>query len=129
MYIYYNQPLEPQQRAHLLARAQQVYEEKIENIRDKYHLQDDPSPLTPEEMVERINKGLYVIDPKPMNENFYLGMARFHWRDPKDILDKEGYDKAKESLETVYQDTQDAISVQPLSETLKALRNFQTKEF
>lgn len=109
---------------------------KLEEINKVFHLTDDPAPKSAKETLDRIQKGLYVLPPKYLEnseddeDDFCCFsptevMYQIRWRDPAVKEDKEGAKAATKALEAAYQKAYDTATVLDAEKGLAALTEFQ----
>lgn len=121
------------QREHLRSRARSIKNEKSVELRKHFHLYDDASPKTLEELLERLNSGKYVWDKERYKDRQFYGVeevaARIQWRDPSKPADEKGFNAAAEVLEKAYTELKDTLMIVDPKEGLEALRAFEAKSF
>jgi hypothetical protein len=113
----------------LSARLKTIYSEKIAELRRVYFLDEQDKPATIEELIERLTKGAFTFDKDEFDMYKMYGYSIWKyitWRDPKNELDQDGFDKAVEKLNADYEAARDEITFAP---TLDILSKFQAKKF
>jgi hypothetical protein len=120
---------EQESRDYLRNRLSAAYFSKDADLERAYGLRDDSSPQTPQEMVDRILAGKYVIDEKEDGEYYDDLSVYFSWRDPAIKKDREGYDAAHKILKAAHNKASDQVMVLSAAEGLKALQEFEATEF
>lgn len=109
---------------------------KIEAARPTYHMDDDASPSTPADLVQRIKDGKYTFDKKLVNEDgtwkmdvyedWYNASAMLRWRTVP--ADKEGFNAFVKKVRAAERKVEDVIRVSAPSDGLKALQEFEAAE-
>jgi hypothetical protein len=121
---------EQESREHLRHRLSAVFYSKDAGLERTYGLRNDNMPETPQEVVDRIIAGKYVINKRDDDEDYYGGPWEYiEWRDPAIKKDREGYDAAFKILTAAKDKTHDQIMVLSAIEGLKALQEFEATEF
>ena len=118
------------QRHHLRDRLHGVYHDKKTDLRRHFHLDDDPSPKTPQELVDRIKAGQYVLLKNHEGWESWMGpYSGIRWRKPDVVEDLEGYLASEAVLDVARVQAKDGLIVLPVEEGLKTLREFEAKTF
>lgn len=100
-------------RDYFLNRLNGVRFEKGEDLRRKFGLEDDKSPRSPKEVIDRITAGKYVL-PKTDSDDecddyYYRPWELIQWRDPSVKKDNDGFHVAKLALDKLADDTRDKL--------------------
>ena len=123
-------PTDQMQREYLIDRLYHVRSEKHEALLQKFYINPMPAPNTPQELADRLTKGMYTIKSLAKDANYKYDWNGWYydlqWRDPAHPADKEGYDVAEGLMDKVYQDTKDAIMIKAPADGLTALQAFET---
>jgi hypothetical protein len=123
----YNKELD--QKSHLQHRLCDIVEEKIDLLRDKYHLIEPTRPKTLKELKERLAKGEYTIDNHGYSEDYecrpYLHDF-FSWRTVEPDL--KGFEAAREKMEKAKTKVVDQIYLS-YEDGLAALQAFENETF
>lgn len=114
--------LEYRRGNYLEGRLGDVSDYKMDELRQLYHIDDDLTPNTPKEMIDRITAGKYTIEDK---KHYYNSWDGFHWRDPALPADEAGFKTALKQKWKRYQDVKDAIILSPNADALAALKAFE----
>jgi len=120
---------EQESRDYLRNRLSAAYFSKDADLERAYGLRDDSSPETPQEVVDRILAGKYVINKKEDGEYYSELLDYISWRDPAIKKDREGYDTAYKVLKAAHNKASDQVMVLSATEGLKALQEFEATEF
>jgi hypothetical protein len=121
---------EQESREYLCNRLSAAYFSKDADLERAYGLRNDSLPETPQEMVDRILAGKYVINKREYGDDYYGDLLDyFSWRDPAIKKDRDGYDAAHKILKAAHNKASDQIYVLSAAEGLKALQEFEATEF
>jgi hypothetical protein len=120
---------EQESREYLRSRLLAAYFSKDADLERAYGLRDDSSPETPQEVVDRIIAGKYVINKKDEGDYYCELLDYIYWRDPAIKKDREGYDAAHKILKAAHNKASDQVMVLSAAEGLKALQEFEATEF
>ena len=123
--------IEENQREHLRARVYEIRDAKVVTLKRAYGLEDDEAPSTPQELVDRIKAGTFVLNNQTKDEytNVCYATRYIRWRDPAKVEDKEGYRKAKDVLWAAFQKAIDAVTILPVVDGLTAMQAFEAQIF
>ena len=112
---------------YLETRLYMLAEDKSMSFQRQYGLRDDTTPVTPKELVERIQSGMFVIPEEKSEHTHYYGNAVNHirWRDPAKVEDQAGYEKASKALNAERTKVQDAIQILEPAAGLAAVQAFE----
>lgn len=105
-----NKTLDQTQLSYFKDRLASVRYEKDEALLRQFGMSADPTPATPEELIERIEAGKFVLRDSKYGFNL---LDRFSWRDPSVKKDQLGYDAASAALQAEYITLKDAIVTAP----------------
>lgn len=124
--------MEVDQRNHLKRRAETLRTEKLQDLRGKFHIGEDPEFKTKDEILAALKAGNiefndYFFQKDGRLKDMYLPDGTFCLKNPK--TDKAGYEAAEKLLNKAYMDTKDAIIIDPLPEAKKALQAFEAQQF
>jgi len=118
---------------YLLQRASNVKYKIQEDLRIKFGLNDDETPHTAQELVDRITSGKYILptekEAELLNDRCWpypSAMAGIKWRDPAVKEDRAGYKAAEKQLETAFDDVHDAVMIKSNDDALAAIKEFET---
>jgi hypothetical protein len=101
---------EDARRNYFLDRAAATWPKKYNAERDFFHMDDDPTPKTPQELIDRIQSGKFQfknVDKKDQEE--YDPIQKIVWRDPAQKKDPVGFEAAHTKLNAILAATLDAI--------------------
>jgi len=123
--------LTAQQKNYLASRLDTLKWQKADELRAPYGLKDDDAPQSFDELLERLDKGRYVIsdEKRKLKYGWYDAMCYVEWRDPAIKKDREGYDAAVEKVEAAALKVKDIIVVKSLDDGLAAVEAFETAAF
>jgi len=118
---------------YLLQRASNAKYKIQEDLHKQFGLSDDESPRNPQELVDRITSGKYVLPTEKESElmvNQYWPcspmLAGIKWRDPAVKEDRAGWKAAEKQLETAFNDVHDAVMIKSNDDALAAIKEFET---
>lgn len=124
-----------EQRTHLQNRLWMIKEVKTNKARNTFGITDDNPPTTPQEIVDRIKAGNFVISKdwtSKMEEYVYSPRCvvdYIRWRDPAKVEDKAGYKKWKEEvLHPQYTLLKDSIAIKDPECALKELHEWENMQ-
>lgn len=118
--------LEAESRDHFNVQIMDHYSQRHYDLRKEYGLDNDPAPTTPEELIERITKGHYILPEKNKRNPYHSRLDHFIWRDPKVEKDEEGFEKAMDKLRKARDEAVNALmSTLDVEGFAKALKRFQ----
>lgn len=123
--------LAPEKR-YLLNRTNSIESIQRCKIPATYHLEDDPMPMTANDLLQRIKDGKFVVRKDKGDEvgNWpYQGTTFIEWRDPAVTKDIAGADKAREALETAVTKTMDTIVASDVAAGLSAVQALEAQTF
>jgi hypothetical protein len=117
------------QRDYLLDRLQEIRENKICALREKFHM-DEKTPTTVKELIYRITNEKYTL-PSPediaMKEGYgYQPTSIIRWNDPAFPADPEGYKAAKDTDDILYQTAKDNVVVKSGLSALSAVTEYES---
>lgn len=123
--------LAPEKR-YLISRTNMVEGVQARKIPTTYHLEDDPTPQTANDLLQRIKDGKFIVRKDKGDEvggwpTFPLTFIE--WRDPAVTKDIAGADKAREALETAVTKTMDTIVAGDVAAGLSAVQALETQTF
>jgi len=99
---------EQNQLGYLGERTYTIYHTKKNALRKEFNLDDDESPATPTELVERIKAGKFVIPEDYKDYRSYGCSERYiKWRDPEAKKDEAGFKAAMKKLDAIKVATED----------------------
>jgi len=124
------QSLEQETRNYLRSRLSKSYFDKCDELRPAFGLNDDPAPLTPKEVIERITSGMYLLPPEDdyndADLTWYRPWDAIRWRDPAKKKDRIGFSLATKTLQKDRDATLDAIMTLDSKAALEALQKFES---
>lgn len=123
---------EANQKEYLSGRVREVALKKYEDLLRTHGLKDDPQPITPKELVDRIKAGQYVLPENSDDRDFYHYLLPAHfiiWRNPEIKKDQENFNKAEAAMIVEKTKVLDTIMVSNAADGLKALQEFEAKDF
>jgi hypothetical protein len=107
----------------MVERLNMLKDEKTNDLRQKFGLEDDAPPHTAEDFLKRIADGQYKLREKTSWLTSFVD--RVMWRDPSKEVDQDGYNAAYEELEDAFANTMDEVVVLPEVDGLTALNEFK----
>jgi hypothetical protein len=117
---------ESKQRSYLSRRLNDLEHSKQQEAMKTFGLVDDDAPVNVKELIERILAKQYVLDEKKVTNRGYYNLQRgLRWRNPDLKEDQAGYDAFWSEFTKKQTATQDAISILPPADGLKALQEFE----
>lgn len=127
-----NRPgLSPEKR-YLVQRTNCIENDQRSKIPGTYHLEDDPTPMTANELIQRIKDGKFVVAKDKGDEQGNwpnYGTSFISWRDPAVTKDVAGADKAHGALHTAVTKTLDTIYVGDAPAALTAVQALESQTF
>lgn len=125
---------EIEQRRYILDRTYTVQHQKDQALEEFFNLRDDARPVSPEDLIKRIQDGQYVLESKDEFDDedefcFSNNFDRLHWRDPAKVRDQLGYKAAEKNLKEAVQKLQDKARLYTIAEATKAFEEFQATDF
>lgn len=123
--------LSPEKR-YLINRTNSVEGLQASKIPATYHLEDDPSPRTANELVQRIKDGKFVVskDKGDQEGNWpNFSTTYIEWRDPAVTKDVAGAQKTRLALEAAVTKTMDTIVVGDTVAALAAVNALEAQTF
>lgn len=120
------------QRLHLRDRARETKWSKEIELRKAFNIDPVASPVTLDDLIDRLSKGKFVFADKYKTREFYSAdelVRKIDWRDPAQPADTEGFNKAMTALNTEYQTLKDTIIIEDPKVGLEAYRAFEAKIF
>ena len=132
---------EQEATTHLLGRLRGATDKKRKELELQFGLVDDKFPKTMQELVDRIQKGQFVLTDKGKardklacdNTRVWLGDLEdkelFRFRDPKKAEDKEGFEAAIKRRDEAYTKAMSIILVKSPEEGLAAVEDFEKQSF
>lgn len=125
---------EIEQRSYILERTFSVQRQKDLALEEFFNLRDDARPMSPEDLIKRIQDGKYVLESKDEFDDedefcFSNNFDRLHWRDPAKVRDQVGYKAAEKNLKEAVQKLQDKARLYTIAEATKAFEEFQATDF
>jgi len=118
---------EANQLGYLGERISTIYETKIREMRKTYGLDNDDSPHTAIELVERITSGKFTIPEDAKDSRTYYPTEYITWRDPSIKKDQPGFDKVQISLKKARTAVEDFVIMSTDNAArLQALKDFET---
>lgn len=133
MYIDYvssDKHVESAKTNYLLGRFNEVKSNVRDDLRKQFGLDNDSTPYTAKDLVERIQAGKFIL-PTTKEENlsnqiYYGPQSVVHtitWRDPAIVEDQAGYDLANEDLKAAALPVHDAIMLKDNDTALAAIND------
>jgi restriction endonuclease len=127
--------MESQQKQHFLERISTTFYLLLENLAPVYGLREN-TPKTPDEVIERIKNGEYVIKGRYCKnaeeydedeDRYYTNpFTCFRWRKPELKRDQAGYEAASERLSEARSKALDAVwAATDAKEYLKIVEKFE----
>lgn len=128
---YPQETIEERRISFLVGQLSEAKHRKNTELQRHHGLLDDERPRSPKELVERIEKGLYVIPEQFAGDDVYGYNITdyFEWRNPKVKKDKEGYAKSKKEMEADFRETNRIIILKDEEKGLAALEKFEKAKF
>jgi hypothetical protein len=120
---------------HLSVRLNDMAYKKLPELRKAFGLVNDEDPKTPDELIQRIKDGKFVLpstedQEKNRERDFYSSAWSFiEWRDPSVKRDQSGYAAAKDKLNAAATQVRDIIMVKTPEDGLAALQAFEAQSF
>jgi hypothetical protein len=114
---------------HLLSRAAEAECKKRTELQRHFGMIDDERPATAAELVERIEKGQFILRDETKDRKGYYVFENITWRNPKIKKDEAGYDKAIETMDEYIVDVHSTIILEDEKEGLAAVKAFEKKKF
>lgn len=117
---------------YLLGRFNEVKSDKQSELRRQFGLENDPTPYTAKELVERIKSGKFILPTKKeedMSGQIYYNNSPIYaitWRDPAVVEDQTGYDDASKKFKAASLPVHDAIMLKTNDEALTAINALVT---
>lgn len=123
--------LEAAQKDYFFKRLDTLYLDKNEALQIKYGLTDDEPPRSLQELMDRLNSGRYSFLRPSLDKDSSLGVYslidEIRWRDPNLKEDRNGFDKALDSLEKARSNSKDRIMASSTTdEYLNTLKEFES---
>jgi hypothetical protein len=126
------------ERSYLSDRYSEILYREKHKLRKQFFLDDDETPTTMKQFVQRILDGKYVLSKRAIkasetvkdgDDSFYYDpwniCRSISFRDPKNLADEEGYEKAFKLLEKKLQPAYDAINVLDPKDALAKLQEIE----
>lgn len=125
---------EIEQRRYLLDRTRSVQINKARELGKTFGLEDDVRPSSPEDMIKRIQDGMYVLTARDQfddDDDCFRTCAfdRLHWRDPAKVRDNAGYEAANERMAKAATQLNDTVRLTPIADAFKAFKEFNDTDF
>ena len=119
--------VEAQQKEYFIERATGVYREKYDEAMEFFNLALDTPPESPEDLIERIKTGKYVLTPRDQFKRKYdwSPLDRISWRDPNAKPDEEGFETFKKTLNKAQQKALDAVWASDAVGAAEAIQEFE----
>lgn len=112
-------------RSHLRNNLASSYSKHDHDLLRHFGLMEDDSPDSPEEVIERIKNGKYVLRDKKDRTSFSHWTSHIRWRDPSKEKDEAGYKAAFEKMSQAYKHAQQDVLCDPLDKAKAAVRKFE----
>lgn len=120
-----------QARRYLYDRAYSIYCKKDVTLRQKFGTTDQPGPKTPQELVDRIKSGNFIIQGWEEDQISWetspssILRSYIRWRDPSVTADMPGLKAALILMETEYTKLKDSIAIKTPVEALAELQAWE----
>ena len=112
-----------QEKMYMVDRMEMIRDEKVQDLRRRFGLEDDEAPRTAEDFLKRIeDKQFKLRDKTSWMTTFW---DRVQWRDPAKEVDQDGFNAAYEELMETFANTMDEVVVLPEVDGLAALNEFK----
>lgn len=112
-------------RQYLRGRMYDVIGKKVTEAECNFGLIDDESPRSPEEIVERIKSGMFVIPAPEGRDNWGSPYKMILWRDPAKVKDRDGYNAWSAKLDVARTKLEDTIAINSPADALSELQAFE----
>lgn len=109
-------------------RLMKIVWEKTDTLLSKFGLKDDDAPVTPAEIVKRIQDGKFVLTDakdKQIRDLIWEDDKGLRWRDPEVKEDKTGFDVAVKQLAKDGARVKDAVIVAEPLDAIKIVQAFE----
>ena len=116
-------------RSYLHKRLERVHLKLTSKLLIQFGLKEDDAPRTPDELVERIKDGKYVILEKDKDRRTFSPVDYIEWRDPDIKHDEKGYAEACEVLDKEYTKVRDTIAIFSAEKGLEAIQELEKWEY
>lgn len=118
-----NNPMVRRKAYYLSNRIENIFDVKKRELQKQFGLVDDSEPISPQDMVDRIKTGKYIIEEK---KKYYGWSDGLRWRDPSRKEDQAGFDAANSAMQIAFRDALDTIKIISDEQArLKALKDFE----
>jgi len=115
---------------YLFTRLRNEHSSKQYDLRKAFYMIDDDAPVTPAELVKRIQDGKFILNDKTKDEYQGCYSAQYiTWRDPAKPADTESFEAANDKLTKAYCSAKDEIKVFAPEKGLETLKAFQAATF
>lgn len=122
--------VEATQRDFMAKRIRDIRAGLGEGLRKQFNMDSREVPRTPQELIDAIKNGKFSLDEKIMAR---ADKDAFYWHGPfYGIIwgdappDTDGFEKADKALEAAAQEVTDTVTLAPIDEARKALKDFQS---
>lgn len=115
---------ENRQLTYFQNRVDSIQYSKRDDLRKMFNLNDDLTPGTGQDLIDRISGGKFTLRTEDDMKNCYYGcgpLSYFKWKDPAAKADQSGYDKALIELSKLSHKTTDIVTVGDSTQILAAI--------
>lgn len=100
-------------------------------INKAFFIYDEEAPETPQELIDRIKAGNFVVEAEYLNKPTWIGTfyQYFKWRNPSNPANNDGARAARKVLEKATQTLRDTIVVSNPTDGLAALNAYIAQDF